>query len=401
MNRALGFLALLTWLALPYLFWQSQQVRPRQTTLRNVPGPYGLQGALNKQASFSADARKLALVHGDTVTIWDVITGRKIGELSDPGLLPSSDTRMCGQVMFAPDGGRLVTLSWTGKFGIPGEARIWETASCSELFALKSVISVAYSPDGRFLATAAWDDGVRLLDPANGKEHLSLPLMSPFTFLNFSGDSKHLTVVEEWIANTVRVCDVVTGREECCFEPRVDGSCWNLSVVLTLQGRALTLHKAEKSVILLDLRTGQELARLRLDARDPDPAITCIDGKFWVLNWLNDNPHRERFAGWIGNARAERWFPAARNMVLLDGATGRELVRLPRVGLPAMLPDGQTLAMYCPDTETVELWDLPRKSFLTAAPHPGSGAFRNSVSMDQVGPSRMPGRGLHGEQALP
>ena len=71
-------------------------------------------------------------------------------------------------VAFSPDGQRLASASWDQT------VKIWDSATGKELFALKghaeTVRSVAFSPDGRRLASASNDQTVRIWDSTTGKE---------------------------------------------------------------------------------------------------------------------------------------------------------------------------------------------------------------------------------------
>src|SRR5262249_27768594 len=83
-------------------------------------------------------------------------------------------------VAFSPDGRLLASAAGTD--GVPGEVKVWEVAAGRELLCLGGyedyVSSVAFSPDGRLLAAA--NGGVRtpgaikVWAVADGREHLRL-----------------------------------------------------------------------------------------------------------------------------------------------------------------------------------------------------------------------------------
>jgi hypothetical protein len=75
-------------------------------------------------------------------------------------------------VAWSPDGKRLATGSWDQT------AKVWDAATGEELLSLKghtnAVLSVAWSPDGKRLATGSKDQTAKVWDAASGQETLTL-----------------------------------------------------------------------------------------------------------------------------------------------------------------------------------------------------------------------------------
>src|SRR5205823_13149449 len=78
-------------------------------------------------------------------------------------------------VAYSPDGRRLASAS--GEYGRPGEVKVWDAATGRELPCLRGhkdfVSCVAFSPDGRRLAAAnggVYTPGeIKIWDPADGR----------------------------------------------------------------------------------------------------------------------------------------------------------------------------------------------------------------------------------------
>jgi WD40 repeat protein len=82
-------------------------------------------------------------------------------------------------VAFSPDGKTLASgggAIHAGEYN-PGELKLWDVATGKERATLKGhtiVVSVAFSPDGKTLASGSQDETVKLWDVATGKERATL-----------------------------------------------------------------------------------------------------------------------------------------------------------------------------------------------------------------------------------
>src|SRR5262249_14398848 len=135
------------------------------------------------------------------------------GMLLLPSALPAKPpqkpdaARMAG-VAFSPDGKTLATANTSGAI------QLWDTATGAAgrtLPDLPTGVNVACSPDGKTLASATWDAGVTLWDVLAAEVRAVLKgHTDTIERLTFSPDGKTLATAS-W-DGTVRLWDSVSGR---------------------------------------------------------------------------------------------------------------------------------------------------------------------------------------------
>jgi WD40 repeat protein len=157
-------------------------------------------------SAFDAVSRRVAVIDGTDITVWDAITGSQ--------LITLRGTKLCAGIVMSADGALVAALPGTssGHFRAPGTilepdeapegVPIWDVAARKVLYRLQTsrVLDVAFSPDGRRIASLAAGFGpdrlseVKLWDTATGAELMELKSEILARKLTFSADGTRLTV---------------------------------------------------------------------------------------------------------------------------------------------------------------------------------------------------------------
>ena len=248
------------------------------------------------------DDRLLAAALGDgTVRVWELAGGQEVFSVVAHFLQRHPGVDLLGDkaqsVAWSPDG-RLLASAGLGR----RKVKIWDVAEQLEVTALDghtaSVGSVAWSPDGRRLATASWDQVVKVWDVTTWEEVHHL--------LRHSADSDF-------------------------------GSDGGSSLAWSPSGDRLAAGSSEGLLVIWDVATGQEILRKQshpLNVRS--------------VSW---SPDGRRIATGSGDRTAKIW----------DAVTGQELLTLRGhdggVSTVAWSPDSLRLATA--DSASVKLWEAP------------------------------------------
>jgi WD40 repeat protein len=224
------------------------------------------------------------------------------------------------------------------------------------------VTAVAFSPDGKLLATGdGFSDVVRVWEADTGKPLLQLPSHGLSPRVGFSADSKTLAVT---VDERVHLWDLKSGRElrRLQAKERKPGTYQSpVSVAFSPDGKLLAAGDTEKAITVSDLSTGRELATLLGHENWVDQVVflpggkSLISGSWDKLTRLWD----------LATAKELRKFPGVFTGLSADGGTlatrttdgvhlwepmsGKELRRLPQTkGMypraAVLAPDGSTVA---------------------------------------------------------
>jgi WD40 repeat protein len=224
-------------------------------------------------AAFSADGKLVAaIVRGqgvleDDLRVWDWATRKVVGTFAGYG------TRFIQSVAFSPDGKFLaaggyaypsagLSLLAAGRERLP-VGKVWDVATGKELWVIThpgGVSALAFAPDGRRLATAGADHVARVWDAPTGKELLTLVGHGGIVSgVAFSPDGKLLATSGH--DQTVRMWSAEDGRPLRVYRGHTFPV---LSVGFSADGRLLAAAAADGTVKLWDAARDQEATALAL-----------------------------------------------------------------------------------------------------------------------------------------
>ncbi|BAY99287.1 protein kinase [Tolypothrix tenuis PCC 7101] len=286
--------------------------------------------------SFNPEVTTLASGDDKIIKFWDVNSQKPLATLS-------GHSQAVKSVAYSPDGKLLATASDDQTI------KLWDVNQLQEIYTLAghshAVKSVAFSPDGQILASGSWDKTVKLWDVNTGKEISTLSKHQlQVNSVAFSPQGQLLASTS--FDRTICLWQLSEARE---FKNRPDytllgtlsGHAWAvLTVAFSPDGKILATGSDDNTIKLWEVNTGQ--------------VITTLLGHSWSVLALAFTSDGTMLISASRDRTVKLWnVSTATEIATLSGHADS-------VSTVAVSPDAQLIASGSRD-KTIKLWHLVKQ----------------------------------------
>ena len=326
---------------------------------------------------FSPDGTKLVGT-GDTVKLWSVLTGENLATFTT-----FTEGEYIESAALSPDGTLIAAGTVYLQFpNLTGRILLWDVVTQTRIATFQAnmngVVALAFSPDGKTLASGSRDGKVKIWDVETGESRsLAGHADSEVLTIAYSPDGTKIASLGEYDDNTIKLWDAATGNHI-----RTMRSHSIRSIVFSPDGTQIASgegphRQALGRINLWDVGTGGKIATLSGPSSDVWSVAFSPDGTQIVSGWVDNtitlwdvssrtaiatlehthfstvasSPDHTTFASTSKGKKIKLWNVATgRNTHTLEGHTDR-------VQYLTFSPDGATLASGGRNGE-IKLWNV-------------------------------------------
>jgi WD40 repeat protein/class 3 adenylate cyclase len=369
----------------------------RQTLLVRDRGPL-------TNLALSPDGRRIAATSFDgSLTVWNTHTGRQVMRVSAP-------PGLCG-TSFSPDGKQIAAAMCFGS-NPQASALVWDSRTGRRLLTIggrtganSATLDVAYSPDGRELATVANDGKGQVWNARNGQLLTTLVGHTGWVFaVKFSPDGRRIATGSG--DATARIWDARTGRQLLVLAGHSQGV---YDLAFSPRGNELLTGSTDGTARIWDMRPQGSRDALTIPGQSGFKGALSVgyspDGRMMAIGgggspsaalWDAATGRRMRILRNKGDVYATAFSPNGRRVLVVGAAgasifavrSGRMQLRLPvprdALGVSgSWTPNGRSVAVgLLTNPGAVLVWNSQTGKLVRKFAFPPNGVIDSAFSPD-------------------